>query len=141
MTPYPLKIPGRLPAINLKRTPPAHWANLPRRKCDACGKSYKPTQPFKKNQKFGFCCRAHKDSFHLHGGAYAKLKDLVPKEMTRQMKTHTRCPTCKRQRRKLTCPDCQGTGEVYTPFGKELAEFVETHMRSKLIETAWQGPQ
>ena len=138
MTPYPLKIPGRLPHVKLTRTPPEHWQNLPRRKCDFCGKSYKPSQPFKKNQKFGFCTRDHKVRFHEAGGAYVKLKDQVPKEINRQLRLHTRCPTCKRKRRTNTCPTCHGTGEVFTSLGEHLKEFMETVMRGKLIPSAWQ---
>lgn len=60
------------------------WMNLPRRKCDDCGKSYKPKQPLRKNER-GFCSSTCRKSYHKHGGAYRKLKGemlkLVYKEL------------------------------------------------------------
>ena len=49
------------------------WANLPRRKCDDCGKSYKPVRPVKEGER-GFCTPNCRKSYHKHGGAYRKLK-------------------------------------------------------------------
>ena len=49
------------------------WANLPRRKCDDCGKNYKPKQPLREGTR-GFCSDNCRKSYHKHGGAYRKLK-------------------------------------------------------------------
>ena len=49
------------------------WANLPRRKCDDCGKSYKPVRPVKESER-GFCSPNCRKSYHKHGGAYRKLR-------------------------------------------------------------------
>ena len=62
-TPRPRKHPGTSPL----------WANLPRRKCDDCGKSYKPVRPVKERER-GFCTPNCRKSYHKHGGAYRKLK-------------------------------------------------------------------
>ena len=73
-TPRPRKHPGTSPL----------WANLPRRKCDDCGKSYKPVRPVKENER-GFCTPNCRKSYHKHGGAYRKLKvemkRMVEKEL------------------------------------------------------------
>ncbi len=60
------------------------WDNLPRRKCDDCGKGYKPKQPLKKDQR-GFCSDNCRKSYHKHGGAYRKLKVEVEKLINRRM--------------------------------------------------------
>ncbi len=62
----------------------AKWANLPRRKCDNCGKSYKPTRPLRSIDKYGFCARECKTNFHTHGGAYRKLKGAMEKMVFRR---------------------------------------------------------
>lgn len=54
------------------------WANLPRRKCDDCGKSYKPKQPLREGTR-GFCSDNCRKSYHKHGGAYRKLKGELRK--------------------------------------------------------------
>ena len=61
------------------------WANLPRRKCDDCGKSYKPLQPLRPNTR-GFCSDNCRKSYHKHGGAYRKLKVEVQKMVERKFK-------------------------------------------------------
>ena len=62
---------------SLRGTKP-EWLNLPRRKCDNCGKSYKPTRP---NSRF--CPKTAEKNctaqFHRHGGAYMKLKEEMTK--------------------------------------------------------------
>lgn len=60
------------------------WANLPRRKCDDCGKSYKPKQPLRPNTR-GFCSDNCRKSYHKHGGAYRKLKVEVSKLVNQRM--------------------------------------------------------
>lgn len=75
MTPSPR--PKRHPGVS------PDWSNLPRRKCDDCGKTYKPKRP-KKDTEHGFCSDNCRKSFHKHGGAYRKLRGelrkLVEKE-------------------------------------------------------------
>ena len=60
------------------------WANLPRRKCDDCGKSYKPVRPVKENER-GFCTPNCRKSYHKHGGAYRKLKVEMKRMVEREM--------------------------------------------------------
>lgn len=62
------------------------WANLPRRKCDDCGKSYKPKQPLREGTR-GFCSDNCRKSYHKHGGAYRKLKAEMVKLVERHMRT------------------------------------------------------
>ena len=52
---------------------------LPRRKCDDCGKSYKPTRP---NARF--CSDNCRKAFHRNSGAYRKLRELMKKFVTNQ---------------------------------------------------------
>jgi hypothetical protein len=59
------------------------WANLPRRKCDDCGASYKPARPLLEGQR-GFCCDNCRKSYHKHGGAYRKLKIEMKKMVEKQ---------------------------------------------------------
>jgi hypothetical protein len=73
-TPRPRKHPGTSPL----------WANLPRRKCDDCGKSYKPVRPVKENER-GFCTPNCRKSYHKHGGAYRKLKVEMTKLVNKRM--------------------------------------------------------
>ena len=60
------------------------WANLPRRKCDDCGKSYKPKQPLRPNTR-GFCSDNCRKSYHKHGGAYRKLRGEIEKLIKRHV--------------------------------------------------------
>jgi hypothetical protein len=53
--------------------------NFPRRRCDDCNKSYKPTRP---NSRY--CSTVCRDAHNRHGGAYRKLKVEMQK-MVRQM--------------------------------------------------------
>lgn len=61
------------------------WANLPRRHCDDCGKSYKPKQPLRPNTR-GFCSDTCRKSYHKHGGAYRKLRVEMKKLIERRFK-------------------------------------------------------
>jgi hypothetical protein len=61
-----------------------NWSNLPRRKCDDCGKGYKPVRPVKEGER-GFCSANCRKSYHKHGGAYRKLKGEMQKMVARQM--------------------------------------------------------
>jgi len=60
------------------------WANLPRRKCDDCGKNYKPKQPLREGTR-GFCSDNCRKSYHKHGGAYRKLKGEMEKLIARRV--------------------------------------------------------
>ena len=60
------------------------WANLPRRRCDDCGKTYKPVRPVVEGQR-GFCTATCRKSYHKHGGAYRKLKGLMEHMVTRRL--------------------------------------------------------
>lgn len=60
------------------------WANLPKRKCDDCGASYKPARPLMSEQR-GFCSDNCRKSYHKHGGAYRKLKTEMTKMVERRM--------------------------------------------------------
>lgn len=55
--------------------------NFPRRRCDDCGKSYKPTRP---NSRY--CSTKCRDAHNRHGGAYRKLKVEITKEIARQIR-------------------------------------------------------
>ncbi len=81
----------------LKRTPlfpdPAKqpgikkdWANLPRRKCDNCGVSYKPKRPLLEGQR-GFHEDKCRKEYHKNGGAYRKVREIMTKIVTRELKT------------------------------------------------------
>ena len=60
------------------------WKNLPRRKCDDCGKTYKPVRPLLEGQR-GFCCANCRKSYHKHGGAYRKLKHELKKMVAKEL--------------------------------------------------------
>src|SRR2546427_511579 len=60
------------------------WKNLPRRKCDDCGKTYKPIVPIRKGER-GFCSPNCRKSYHKHGGAYRKLKGEMVKMVDKRM--------------------------------------------------------
>jgi hypothetical protein len=60
------------------------WANLPRRKCDDCGKSYKPARPLQEGQR-GFCSDNCRKSYHKHGGAYRKLRAEMQKMVEKRL--------------------------------------------------------
>ncbi len=62
------------------------WANLPRRKCDNCGKSYKPARPLRPDQKYGFHSPECKKQFHKHGAAFIQLKDALEKLIDRRLR-------------------------------------------------------
>lgn len=62
------------------------WANLPRRKCDNCGASYKPGRPLRATDRYGFCKPDCKKSFHKNGGAYRKLKAELEKLIEKRLR-------------------------------------------------------
>jgi hypothetical protein len=131
----PLPVQRVLPRVaNPKRTPPDHWLNLPRRKCDFCGKSFKPSQPIKKRQKYSFCCQDHKNAFHKRGGAFSKAAEQLKSEIKRQVKLYARCPCCHSRPRRKKCEDCEGFGYVLTEYGQHLKEFIEYTVHEKMRE-------
>lgn len=65
------------------------WLDLPRRRCDNCGKMYKPGRPLLPTEKYGFHAPECKKQFHKHGSAFIKLKAAMEKEMARQGKIFT----------------------------------------------------
>lgn len=80
----PIKNNPNRPPVEIKRKGVSpEWANLPRRKCDDCGKSYKPARPLLKDQR-GFCCDNCRKSYHKHGGAYRKLKVEMKRMIERE---------------------------------------------------------
>lgn len=113
------------------------WANLPRRKCDDCGKGYKPKRPLREKER-GFCSANCRKSYHKHGGAYRKLKvevaKLVTREIARRIQLEEPCDCCA-GRGCITlgntgpkspsqpCPKCRN-GAVLTPFGRDVLAFI-----------------
>jgi hypothetical protein len=61
------------------------WANLPKRKCDDCGRSYKPFRP-RLEGELGFCSANCRKSYHKHGGAYRKLKAEAKKMLEAEVR-------------------------------------------------------
>ena len=100
------------------------WDHLPRRKCDDCGKSYKPKQPLKKDQR-GFCSDNCRKSYHKHGGAYRKLKGELEKLVSRRVleikaELYTRVFDIVREELQRTAQD---VAPVTSPLPKEPASF------------------
>lgn len=58
------------------------WLKLPFRRCDNCGKRYKPTRPVISPKK-GFCTRPCNDQFHKAGGAFKKVKGMMDQELAK----------------------------------------------------------
>lgn len=77
--------PNRPPVQIKRKGVSPEWANLPRRKCDDCGKSYKPARPLLKDQR-GFCCDNCRKSYHKHGGAYRKLRVELEKMVEKKLR-------------------------------------------------------
>ena len=81
----PVRNKPNRPPVQIKRKGVSpEWANLPRRKCDDCGKNYKPARPLREGQR-GFCTPNCRKSYHKHGGAYRKLKGEMLKLVTKRM--------------------------------------------------------
>ena|SRR5216684_4135487 len=110
------------------------WSNLPRRKCDDCGKSYKPARPLREGQR-GFCSDNCRKSYHKHGGAYRKLKGeiakLIHKELAQRFQLEEPCEYCNGKgvipllgTISKVCPKCI-EGAVLTHFGKEVIDFIQ----------------
>lgn len=59
----------------------AEWANLPHRRCEACGERYKPARPDQR-----FCKSKCRMDFHRYGGAFLKLKPIMEKRVDQQVR-------------------------------------------------------
>ncbi len=58
------------------------WANLPKRKCDNCGTSYRPKRPLRApREKFGFCKPECNKQFYKYGAAFIQLRHAIEKEV------------------------------------------------------------
>lgn len=112
------------------------WLNLPRRKCDNCGASYKPKRPVKPKEH-GFCKDPCRFQFHRNGGSFVKLKALIEPAVRKAMRLEEICPDCdgKGTLKKssgsppfkisgsVVCENCIN-GRVLTPFGRDVLRFV-----------------
>jgi hypothetical protein len=104
-----------------------------------CGKSYKPSMPFRLGQKFGFCSRKCKDQFHTRGAGYTKARDQISKEINRQMRIYMKCDECHARPRRTPCAKCQATGWLLTDYGNYLRDFVKRSIADaiRLHEQLW----
>lgn len=102
------------------------WLNLPRRKCDNCGTSYKPIQPTQR-----FCNKVCRFQFSRNGSAILQLKERIAPEVRKQMQLEVVCPECqgkgKINRGARTgfevCQTCIN-GRVLTPLGADVLALV-----------------
>lgn len=137
-----------VPEIRMNGVKPA-WANLPRRKCDDCGKGYKPKQPLREGQR-GFCTDTCRKSYHKHGGAYRKLRTelvkLLNAELAKRLLFEEPCQVCdgkgmlkilpehmdgpKVVKYPGDCPKCIN-GAILTPLGREALDFVSRRFQPK----------
>ena len=63
----------------------AEWQNLPRRKCDNCGRMYQPKRPVRPGER-GFDSDNCRKEYHKHGGSYGKLKPFIEAEIKRRIR-------------------------------------------------------
>lgn len=112
------------------------WLNLPRRKCDNCGTSYKPSQP---TQRFHDAqCRFQ---YSRNGSAILQLKEKIAPEVRKQIQLEVVCPDCngkgtlKRGAPKnwpwKVCEKCIN-GRVLTPFGRDILKLITSGHVEKL---------
>lgn len=101
------------------------WANLPRRKCDDCGKGYKPTRPrriLNGKQELGFCSDNCRKSYHKHGGAYRKLRAEMRKMVEKELPAIVSAEVERRIALRELCSECKGLGkghaDMLPPDGK-----------------------
>jgi len=89
------------------------WSNLPRRKCDNCGVSYKPSQP---TQRFhNPQCRFQ---FSRNGSAILQLKERIAPEVRKQVQLE------------VVCPECNGKGTVKRLFNEDVRKYTEFRSKS-----------
>jgi len=107
------------------------WAGLPRRKCDDCGKSYKPSRPLQDGQR-GFCCDNCRKSYHKHGGAYRKLRGLVRQMAQKEFDAQ----------RELIAQEIAAMRSVVEGISKAEAERqTASEVRARVIAAKVLGPQ
>ena len=63
----------------------ADWQNLPRRKCDNCGRMYQPKRPIRGRER-GFDSDNCRKEYHKHGGSYSKLKPFIEAEIKKRIR-------------------------------------------------------
>jgi len=107
------------------------WLNLPRRRCDNCGASYKPNHP-----KQRFCKDLCRWQFSRNGSAILQLQEKIAPEVRKLIRLEESCPRCKgtgtviQEKRdglynptKIVCETCIN-GRVLTPFGRDVLALV-----------------
>ena len=112
------------------------WSNLPRRKCDNCGASYKPTQPTQR-----FHNATSRFQYSRNGSAILQLKEKIAPEVRKQIQLEVVCPECNgkgtlnRGARVgvVVCETCIN-GRVLTPFGRDVLKLVTSGHVGKLYE-------
>jgi hypothetical protein len=57
------------------------WANLPKRRCRNCPNIFRPKKPDQVH-----CCANCRKEFYKHGGAFAKLRLLMLKEIKKRVR-------------------------------------------------------
>lgn len=117
------------------------WANLPRRRCDNCGKTYKPVRP-RRTGEMGFCKDNCRKEYHKYGGAFRKLRGEIEKEVLKQLAKRYRllepCEMCDGRGQSKArspargpktvygpCEKCNGLGTRISAYGRDLKEFLE----------------
>lgn len=105
------------------------WLNLPRRKCDNCGTSYKPSRPTQR-----FCKAVCRFQYSRNGSAILQLKEKIAPEVRKQIQLEVVCPECKGKGtiRKVFSSISSGTivcqtcinGRVLTPLGRDVLRLV-----------------
>ncbi len=102
------------------------WLSLPRRKCDNCGASYKPSQPHQR-----FCKPLCRFQFSRNGSAILQLKERIAPEVRKQMQLEVVCPECNGKGTVnkgarvgvVVCKTCIN-GRVLTPLGRDVLALV-----------------
>lgn len=61
------------------------WANLPKRRCDNCGITYRPRRPLREGER-GFHHPNCRKEYHKRGGSFSKLKPVIIKEVRRAVR-------------------------------------------------------
>jgi uncharacterized protein (DUF983 family) len=116
------------------------WLNLPRRKCDNCGASYKPKRPVKPKEH-GFCKDPCRFQFHRNGGSFVKLKALIEPAVRKSMRLEEICPECngKGTLNKgarvgvVVCETCIN-GRVLTPLGADILALVTSGHAARIVQ-------
>ena len=98
------------------------WQNLPRKRCENCGKTFKPKRPGAR-----FDSDKCRYEFHKNGGAFVKLRENIRREVEKQLRFEEDCDHCKgrgriKQGKELVaCPSSQCVnGKQPTAYGRTL---------------------